>query len=59
MIRAALLRAGLPESALELCLTELGAVQRVLEWSRPGDVLVLPVHNRTVRTEALALLAAG
>ena len=39
-----------------MCLTELGAVKRVLEWSRPGDVLVLPVHDRAVRAEAIALM---
>jgi hypothetical protein len=40
-------------------LTELGAVRRVLEWSRPGDVLVLPVHDRAVRVEAMTLVSSG
>ena len=57
ILRAALVRAGLPESALEVCLTELGAVKRVLEWSRPGDVLVMPVHDHRVRAETLALIS--
>ena len=56
ILRAALLRAGLPESAIEVHLSELGAVKRVLEWSRPGDVLVMPVHDRAVRDQVLALL---
>jgi UDP-N-acetylmuramyl tripeptide synthase len=56
IIEAALLRAGLPRAAIEVRLTELGAVQRVLDWSRPGDVLVLPVHDRAVRAATLALI---
>jgi cyanophycin synthetase len=57
LIRAALLRAGLPEAALEMCSSEIGAVRRVLEWARPGDVLVMPVHERLVRAEAIELVA--
>jgi UDP-N-acetylmuramyl tripeptide synthase len=56
ILHAALRSAGVPESVLELQLTELGAVQRVLEWSKPGDVLVLPVHNLATRDATLALL---
>ncbi len=56
ILRAALLRAGLLETSLEVRLSELGAVKRVLEWARPGDVLVMPVHDRAVRAEAIALL---
>ncbi len=57
VIRAALLHAGMSESALEVCLSEIDAVRRVLAWARPGDVVVMPVHNRLVRAEAIALLA--
>lgn len=57
-IRYPLLQAGLPQSALEVHLSELGAVQRLLAWSRPGDVLVLPVHDRAVRAQTLTLVAA-
>jgi cyanophycin synthetase len=57
LIRAALLHAGLPDAALEMCSSEIGAVRRLLEWARPGDVLVMPVHERPVRTAAIALVA--
>jgi UDP-N-acetylmuramyl tripeptide synthase len=57
LIRAALLRAGVPESALEMHSTEIGAVRHALEWAQPGDVLVLPVHGRAARAETIALLA--
>ncbi len=57
LIRVALLHAGVPDAALEMCSSEIGAVRRVLEWARPGDVLVMPVHDRAVRAEAIALVA--
>ena len=56
ILRAALLRTGLLETSIEVHLSELGAVKRVLEWARPGDVLVMPVHDRGVRDQVLALL---
>jgi cyanophycin synthetase len=59
ILRAALVQSGLPESALETCPSELGAVRRILEWSRSGDVLVMPVHDRLVRAEAIALISRG
>jgi len=57
LLRVALLHAGLPGAALEMCSSEISAVRRVLEWARPGDVLVMPVHDRLVRAEAIALVA--
>jgi len=59
LIRVALLHSGVPDAALEICSSEIGAVRRVLEWARPGDVLVMPVHDRMVRAEAIALVARG
>ena len=57
LIRSALLHAGVPDTALEMCSSEIAAVRRALEWARPGDVLVMPVHDRQVRAEAVALVA--
>ena len=56
LIRAELLRCGLPDSALPMCTTELGAARCALEWSRPGDVLALPVHAAAARAAVLAML---
>ena len=56
IIRAALLRAGLPEAALPLRSTEIEAARCALEWARPGDVLVLPVHGLAARAEVVAML---
>ena len=59
LIRAALLKSGVPAAAVEMRSTEIAAVTRVLEWARPGDVLVMPVHDRKVRSETIALVARG
>jgi UDP-N-acetylmuramyl tripeptide synthase len=59
ILQAALLRSGMLETSLEVQLSEIGAVKRALGWARPGDVLVLPVHDRTVREEVLELLRQG
>jgi UDP-N-acetylmuramyl tripeptide synthase len=56
IIRAALLRAGMPESALPLRMTEVDAARCALEWARPGDVLALLVHSAAARAAVLALL---
>jgi cyanophycin synthetase len=59
VIHAALRRAGLPESSLPVRMSELDAVRCALEWARPGDVLVLPVHSPAARAAVLALLSAA
>lgn len=62
IIRAALLRAGMPEAALPLRMTEVEAAQCALEWARPGDVVALLVHSNAARKQVLAMLegaAAG
>jgi UDP-N-acetylmuramyl tripeptide synthase len=58
IIRAALLRAGMPESALPLRMTELEAARCALEWARPGDVVALLVHSSAARAAVLAMLEA-
>jgi len=56
IIRAALLRAGMPESALPMRMTEVDAARCALEWARPGDVLALLVHSPAARAAVLELL---
>lgn len=56
IIRAALLRAGMPESALPLRMTEVEAARCALEWARPGDVVALLVHSSAARAQVLAML---
>jgi cyanophycin synthetase len=42
MIRAALVRSGLPEGALVMAESEVAAARCAFDWARPGDVLALP-----------------
>jgi UDP-N-acetylmuramyl tripeptide synthase len=56
IIRAELMRLGLPASALPIENSELEAVKRALAWARPGDVLALPVHSAAARAGVLAML---
>jgi UDP-N-acetylmuramyl tripeptide synthase len=56
ILRAALLRAGLPDDALPQRSTELEAARCALDWARPGDVLVLPVHGLDARSDVLEMV---
>jgi UDP-N-acetylmuramyl tripeptide synthase len=56
IIRAELLRLGLPESAVPVEDSELDAVRVALDWARPGDVLALPVHSAGARAAVVAML---
>jgi cyanophycin synthetase len=58
LIHAALLRAGMERSALQMRMSELEAVHAALAWAQPGDVLALPVHAAAARSAVLALLSA-
>jgi len=59
LIHAALLRAGLPPSALQLRMSELEAAHAALAWAQPGDVLALPVHSAAARAAVVELLSAS
>jgi UDP-N-acetylmuramyl tripeptide synthase len=56
ILRKALRDAGLPDAVIREQPDELSAARTALAWARPGDVLALPLHSRTGRTEVLALL---
>lgn len=58
LIRAELMRAGLPAGALPVCMSELEAARCALEWARPGDVLAMPVHSPAARAQVLEMLGA-
>jgi UDP-N-acetylmuramyl tripeptide synthase len=56
-ILAATLRAcGLDDDALPVCLDEALAAREALQWARPGDLLVLPIHEPERRDAVVALL---
>ena len=56
IIRAELLRLGLPEAALPVRDNELDAARYALEWARPGDVLALPLHSPNARAALVSML---
>ncbi len=56
IIRAELLRQGVPESALPVRDNELDAARYALDWARPGDVLALPIHSPSARAAVIGLL---
>ena len=49
LLHAELRRQGVAETSLRTILSEVEAAQEILAWSRPGDVLVLPVHSLAAR----------
>jgi UDP-N-acetylmuramyl tripeptide synthase len=57
LIHAALLRAGIATSALQMRMSELEAVHAALAWAHCGDVLALPVHSAAARAAVVALLS--
>ncbi len=56
LIRNALLRAGVPGSAVMMQSGELEAAEQALQWARAGDVVGLLVHGPAARAAVLAML---
>jgi UDP-N-acetylmuramyl tripeptide synthase len=53
LIAGELRRAGLPEEAVSTPGTEIPAVREALGWARPGDLLILTLHQERRRVEEL------
>ena len=56
MLKRALIRAGVGESAQADAPDEEAALRHALGWARAGDVIVLPLHTRDGRAAGLALI---
>jgi UDP-N-acetylmuramyl tripeptide synthase len=56
IIRAELLRLDFPESAAPVRSSEVEAARCAIDWSRPGDVLALPLHSTGARDAVVAIL---
>ena len=54
IIRDELERVGAPADRITHADSELAAVREALQWARPGDLVLLPVHSQ--RSEVLRLL---
>ncbi len=59
-LRSALARAGAPAAAVDDARSEVDGVRTALAWARPGDVLLLPLHEERERVVRwIARLAAS
>lgn len=56
LMRDELLRKSIPDQHMVTRLDEVEAARAILEWSHPGDVLVLPIHDSNARNEVVGLL---
>ena len=58
ILRQVLLEAGMDDGTLPVCLEEHEAARAALAWARPGDILVLPVHETQQREKVIAMIEA-
>ncbi len=58
ILEAELLAGGMARSGLRTILPEVEAAQAMLAWARPGDIVVLPVHDLVARAQLVAWLDA-
>ena len=56
LLKVSLLAAGYPPENIHTEADEVNAARHLLYWARPGDVLVLPIHQSTARQALSALL---
>jgi len=56
ILRGALLAQGILPERIRTVLPEAAAAREILDWARPGDVVVLPVHGATARKIVTAYL---
>jgi cyanophycin synthetase len=56
ILRDGLLAAGIVADAVDFSSDEAQAVRDLLQWARPGDTLVLPIHGEVARVQVVALL---
>ncbi len=56
LLRAALAAKQFPLEQVITATAEIEAARRLLEWTRPGDLLVMPIHQQSVREELVSML---
>ena len=56
LLRAALAAKQFPIEQLMSEASEVEAARRLLEWAKPGDLLIMPIHQQSARTELVSLL---
>jgi len=58
LLQNALLKTGMPLTAVPICPSEVDAALMALDWARPGDALVLLIHSDAARVRMLEILKA-
>ncbi len=58
LLQAQLLASNIAPDKIEIILPEIAAAQALLRCARPGDVLVLPVHDKVSKQALHATLDA-
>lgn len=56
LLLASLLACGIKTEQIAIILPEVAAAQALLRWAKPGDVLVLPVHDQSSKQAMQATL---
>jgi len=56
IMREALLQNGVPDGNIVIQLDETQAALATVQWAKPGDLLVLPIHNTDARDKLTGLL---
>jgi cyanophycin synthetase len=56
LLRAALAAKQFPIEQLMSEASEIEAARRLLEWAKPGDLLIMPIHQQIARAELVSLL---
>jgi UDP-N-acetylmuramyl tripeptide synthase len=59
LLEAELREAGIDSARVHTELSEIEAARSLLDWARPGDVVVLPVHGREARRALVEWLDAA
>ncbi len=58
LMRQTLEAEGVPSAAIDFIADEVMAVRSLLDWARPGDVLVLPIHGFAAKDTIIPMLDA-
>ena len=56
LLHAALVEKKFPSEQLMTEAAEVDAARRLLDWAKPGDLLIMPIHQQSARVELVSLL---
>jgi cyanophycin synthetase len=56
LLQTELVAKGFPAANIIIEADEVDAARRLLEWAQPNDILIMPIHQQSARTELVVLL---